>query len=332
MAAPAPSLPGIHHVTAITADAQKNIDFYCGVLGLRLVKLTVNFDDPSSYHLYYGDDLGRPGTVLTFFAWPGANRGTTGPPQVTATSFAVPRNSLHFWKDRLTQNGVTPGPPAARFGHDVLGFSDPDGMGLEFVAIDDPVGHAWAAGPAPVEHAIRGFHGVTLSEEGYENTASLLTEVMGFESLGSDGERFRFRAGAGAVWGRARVAFASIVDLVCTPDARRGRLGAGVVHHVAYRTPDDAQQQAWRGELARLKYNVSPVMDRNYFHSIYFREPGGVLFEIATENPGFTADEPAGELGTVLQLPRQLEPLRGEIVRAVPPVRLPTGGQIGRAR
>ncbi|MDB5299673.1 MAG: mhqO, partial [Phycisphaerales bacterium] len=245
------NVTGIHHVTAITADAQKNIDFYCGVLGLRLVKLTVNFADPSSYHLYYGDELGRPGTILTFFAWPGAPRGIIGPPQVAATSFAVPQNALDFWRERLAQKGMTPDPAVTRFGEALLSFTDPDGMRLEIVAAGNPDGRAWAAGPVPVEHAIRGFHGITLSEEGYENTASLLTEVMGFKAEGNDNNRFRFRAGAGE-------GLASVVDVLCAPDAPRGGLGAGTVHHVAYRTSDDPQQLAWRKDLVRLKFNVSP--------------------------------------------------------------------------
>jgi glyoxalase family protein len=320
-----PSLPGIHHVTAITADAQKNIDFYCGVLGLRLVKLTVNFDDPSSYHLYYGDELGRPGTILTFFAWPGASRGIMGPPQVSATSFAVPQNALDFWRGRLTQRGVTLNPTVTRFGEELLGFTDPDGMRLEIVATDNPAGHAWASGPVPVERAVRGFHGITICEEGYENTASLLTDVMGFKAQGNESGRFRFRAGTGE-------GLASTVDLICTPDAPRGGMGAGAVHHVAYRTSDDPRQQSWRKELVRLKFNVSPIMDRTYFHSIYFREPGGVLFEIATEDPGFTVDEEAEQLGTKLKLPPQLEQHRLEIERIVPPVRLPAGGVVGQVR
>jgi len=311
-----PPLPGIHHVTAITADAQKNIDFYCGVLGLRLVKLTVNFDDPTSYHLYYGDELGKPGTILTFFAWPGAYRGTIGPPQVAATSFAVPRNALEFWSERLKEKSVTLNPRSTRFGEKLLSFADPDGMQIEIVATENPGGHPWTAGPIPIEHAIQGFHGITIFEEGYESTANLLTQVMGFKAEGNEESRFRFRASAGD-------GFAATVDLLCTPDAPRGGMGAGTVHHVAYRTSDDAQQENWRKELVRLRFNVSPVMDRNYFHSIYFREPGGVLFEIATDNPGFTADEPAEQLGTKLMLPPQLEPHRAEIEKAVMPVRLP---------
>ncbi|MGD0539993.1 MAG: ring-cleaving dioxygenase [Tepidisphaeraceae bacterium] len=309
------SILGIHHVTAITADAQKNIDFYCGVLGLRLVKLTVNFDDPGSYHLYYGDELGRPGTIMTFFAWPGAHRGRIGPPQLTATAFAVPSSALDYWSRRLGEKGVET-QAADRFGERALGFADPDGMPLEIVGSPKPNGQPWASGPIPAEQAIRGFHGITVSEEGYENTAKLLTDVMGFKAGGSEQNRFRYRAAAGD-------GFASTVDLLCVPDGRHGAMGAGVVHHVAFRTKDDAQQLAWHEELAAKGFNVSPVMDRVYFHSIYYREPGGVLFEIATDHPGFTVDEPADKLGHKLMLPPWLEPHRAEIERVVPPVRLP---------
>lgn len=316
MAAVQHSIDGLHHVTAITADPQKNIDFYCSVLGLRLVKLTVNFDDPGSYHLYYGDELGRPGTIMTFFAWPGAYRGRIGPPQVTVTSFAVPVASMSYWSQRLREASIEAQPGIDRFGEPVLGFSDPDGMRLELIGVQHPLGNPWAAGPVPIDHVIRGFHGVTLSEKGYEKTARLLTEVMGFKAAGSEENRFRYRAASGD-------GFSSVVDLLCVPDARHGQLGAGVVHHVAFRTKDDPQQAAWRSEIANRGFNVSPVMDRAYFHSIYYREPGGVLFEIATENPGFTADEPPERLGSRLMLPRHLEPFRSEIERAVPPLNLP---------
>ena len=319
MTNPEKTIPGLHHVTAITADAQKNIDFYCGVLGLRLVKLTVNFDDPGSYHLYYGDELGRPGTIMTFFAWAGAYRGRIGPPQVTVTAFAVPLGAIDYWSKRLKEKGVELKAGVDRFGERVLGFSDPDGMQLEIISaaeVVEPKGQPWAAGPVPFEQAIRGFHGVTISEEGYENTAKLLSEVMGFRFIGSEQNRFRYRAGAGD-------GFASTVDLLCVPDAHHGGMGAGVVHHVAFRTKDDAQQKAWHKEIAGKGFNISPVMDRTYFHSIYYREPGGVLFEIATSNPGFTVDEPAEQLGTKLMLPPWLERDRAAIERAVPPVRLP---------
>lgn len=320
MTTPEKTLPGLHHVTAITADAQKNIDFYCGVLGLRLVKLTVNFDDPGSYHLYYGDELGRPGTIMTFFAWAGAYRGRIGPPQVTTTAFAVPMGAIDYWTKRLKEKGVEIQAVVDRFGERVLGFVDPDGMRLEIVSaaeVVEPKGQPWADGPVPIEQAIRGFHSVTISEEGYENTAKLLAEVMGFKSIGNEQNRFRYRAGSGD-------GFASTVDLLCVPDAHHGDMGAGVVHHVAFRTQDDALQKAWHKEIANKGFNISPVMDRTYFHSIYYREPGGVLFEIATNNPGFTFDETAEKLGTKLMLPPWLEQDRKAIERAVPPVRLPS--------
>lgn len=306
-------IPGIHHVTAITADAQKNVDFYCGVLGLRLVKLTVNFDDPSSYHLYYGDELGRPGTIMTFFAWPGAYRGRVGPPQVTVTSFAIPSASLSYWSDRLKDHGVIES--ADRFGERALTFTDPDGMLLEVVAQPSPQGQRWRGGPVPAEHAIRGFYGVTISEEGYEKTAKVLTDVLGFNLAGSERNRFRYHAGGGE-------GFAGTIDLLCVPDARHGSMGAGVVHHVAFRTPDDPQQEQWQQKIAGVGLNVSPVMDRTYFHSIYYREPGGVLFEIATDSPGFTFDEPAETLGRKLMLPPWLQAQREAIEQAVPPLRL----------
>lgn len=310
-----PTLGGIHHVTAITANAQKNLDFYCGVLGLRLVKLTVNFDDPRSYHLYYGDELGRPGSVITFFVWPDAPRGRVGPPQVSATAFAVPTGTLEYWSERLNLHGVAQETVYSRFGEEVLGFEDPDGLRLELVATREGTGHPWKQGPIPVKYAIRGFHSATVAEQGYEGTATLLTEVMGFHAMSVEGPRFRYRMQKGG--------FASTIDLLCVPDMRSGQLGAGVVHHIAYRTPDDEQQVGWWERIVGLGYDISPVMDRNYFHSIYYREPGGVLFEIATEGPGFTVDEPADRLGASLKLPPQFEPVRSRIERYLPTVHLP---------
>jgi glyoxalase family protein len=234
---------------------------------------------------------------------------------VTATAFTVPAGSLDYWGSRLQPHKAA---PADRLGERAIRFFDPDGIALEVVAATDPGGEAWAAGPVPVEHAIRGFHGVTISEEGYESTAKVLTDLMGFQPAGSEGNRFRYRAGSGN-------GFASTVDLLCVPDASRGGMGAGIVHHVAFRTPDDPQQGQWRMKVAQHGSNVSPVMDRNYFHSIYYPEPGGVLFEIATDNPGFAVDEPAEQLGTKLMLPARYERYRAEIERAVPKVRLPGG-------
>lgn len=311
-----PRITGIHHITAIAGDAQRNLNFYVGTLGLRLVKLTVNFDDPFTYHLYYGDATGAPGTLLTFFPWRGVPPGRAGNGQVIRFAFAVPPSSLPYWEDRLRAVDVLFKRTEARFGDEVLSFSDPDGMGLELIATKD----LGAASPhsenaIPERAAIRGFHSATIAEDGLERTASLLTDTMGFRAAGEERNRFRFTVDQG---GATR-----IVDVLCAPDSPQARMGAGSVHHIAWRTPDDAQQAQWRAELAGLRYNVSPIMDRTYFHSIYFREPGGVLFEIATDPPGMDFDEPAGELGSSLKLPPWLEIQREEIERRLPRLVLP---------
>lgn len=312
-------IPGIHHVTAIAGQPQTNLDFYAGVLGLRLVKLTVNFDDPTTYHLYYGDGQGHPGTILTFFPWPDAVHGLVGTGQVTATSFAVPEGALDFWLSHLRKHRIEYRRELSGFGGDLLTLADPDGLPLELVstAETDP-DRAWSRGPVPPEHAIRGFHHVTLTEEGYERTAVLLTETMGFRLLESQGNRFRYTtpAGSGSKAG-------TMVDVVCTPAARPGLVALGTVHHVAWRTPTDEQQVEWRKALSANNCNVTPIIDRKYFHSIYFREPGGVLFEIATDPPGFAIDEPAEELGSRLVLPSWLEPHRAKLEEVLPQVRLP---------
>jgi glyoxalase family protein len=307
------SINGIHHVTAIAGDAQGNVDFYAGVLGLRLVKRTVNFDDPLTYHLYYGTELGAPGTILTFFAWPNAYRGRVGSGQVNATALSVPRGSLGWWQERFKGRHVTYDLPVKRFGEEVLPFQDTDGMQLELVAVDDER-PAWKGGGVPEEHAIRGVHGVTAHEEGYQMTAELLTETMLFTEVGQEGNRFRYRA-AGQGHG--------MIDVLCTPDGPRARGGAGAVHHIAWRVPDDSDQLAWRKTLVSAGMNVSPVLDRQYFHSIYYREPGGVLFEIATDAPGFATDEPKEELGRTLKLPPWLEGAREQIAAGLPPITLP---------
>lgn len=312
--------PGIHHVTAIAGSPQVNIDFYAGVLGLRLVKLTVNFDDPGAYHLYYGDEIGHPGTILTFFSWPGARRGRRGTGQVGATSFAVPPESMDFWKDRLRGAGVHLAKPLEeperRFGDPVLAFLDPDGLFVEMVAHEPAEGWPyWQAGPVPATHAIRGFHSVTLEEEGFVRTQELLKDTLGFEQVGQEGQVCRFRAGGDGP--------GSLVDIRVAPSMQPGVVAVGTVHHVAWRTEDNASQQTLQHDLAGLGYNVTQILDRQYFHSVYFREPGGVLFEIATDPPGFTADESVEELGTHLKLPPWLEPERAAIEQVLPPVRLP---------
>ncbi len=314
---------GIHHVTAIASDPQRNLDFYTGVLGLRLVKLTVNFDDPSTYHLYYGNTGGDPGTLLTFFAWPGANPGRRGTGQAGVTAFAIRPTSLGYWMERLMRYGVhfvgsTPG-PIERFDERVIAFSDPDGLLLELVAHPGAEARpSWEGGPVPAEHALRGFHAVTLFEEGYDRTDQLLTGTLGFRSLQQEGALYRYTVGDGGP--------GSLIDIRVAPDFWRGVVGVGTVHHVAWRVPDDPAQQTLRQELDTLGYNVTPVIDRQYFHSIYFREPGGILFEIATDPPGFTIDEPLAELGTHLMLPPWLAPERSQIEQVLPPLRLPAPG------
>jgi len=311
---------GIHHITAIAGEPDRNIDFYTRLLGLRLVKITVNFDDPASYHLYYGDGNGSPGTILTFFTWPGARGGRHGNSQVTQTAFAIPKGSGPFWRERLQAGGAQFAGTTERFGEMLVSFADPDGLRLELIESDraDPTCQ-WSGGGLPADAAICGFHSATISETGYERTARLLTETMGFRLVGSEQNRFRYEIGNAQP--------ARLVDVVCAPGGVEGRVAVGTVHHIAWRTADDAQQLEWRGELSRLGYNLSPVMDRVYFHSIYYREPGGVLFEIATDPPGFTADEPSSQLGAALKLPPWFERSRAQIEASLPRLKILGGGR-----
>ena len=316
------SLPGIHHITAICSDPQRNLDFYTGLLGLRLVKKTVNFDDPTTYHLYYGDGAGSPGTIMTFFAWllPPTLRADArqGTGQITATSFLIGENSLDFWVDRLIAADAPFEGPHPRFAEQVISLFDPDGLPLELVARAGAKLRApWQAGPIPTVHAIQGFAGATLALGGYERTAALLTETMKFRELGQEGSRFRFQTGEGED--------AAMIDLHCQPEAEPGRMGIGAVHHIAWRARSEDDQLEWRDTLADAGLDVTPVLDRNYFRSVYYREPGGVLFEIATDSPGFTVDEPAEQLGTQLKLPNWLEPRRSRIEARLPALRLPAG-------
>jgi catechol 2,3-dioxygenase-like lactoylglutathione lyase family enzyme len=310
---------GIHHVTAITGDAQRNLDFYTGLLGLRLVKVTVNFDDPGSYHFYYGDGLGRPGTILTYFAWPGAPRGRQGTGQVASIALAIPQSSLGYWIERLVGRGIAHEGPVTRFNDKVLTLKDPDGLPLELVAASgaDPR-PSWDGGFVPLEHSIRGVHTVTAWEDGTNATVHLLSRPLGFRKVGQDGSTTRYALGAGES--------GALFDVRDAQGFWAGRVAAGTVHHVAWRTASDDEQLAWRKRLLEVGSVVTPVQDRQYFHSIYFREPGGVLFEIATDPPGFTADEPADRLGTTLKLPPWLEPQRAMIEHVRPPVRLPGVG------
>jgi glyoxalase family protein len=305
---PIQPIPGLHHVTAIASDPQRNLDFYTQVLGLRFVKRTVNFDDPGTYHFYFGDDLGTPGTILTFFPWPHASRGSAGLGEVTHTAFHVPGGSLEYWERRLAALGVPAERSEPRFHEQVLTLADPDGMKLELVALNDEEAVDAVAVPprysdVPPEYAIRGFFGVTMLEMAIEETAQTLA-VMGFYKVAEEGNRVRFAAPG--------TALGNHIDVVVNARANYGRTGAGSVHHIAFRAADDAAQLAWRAEIGK-HIPATAVLDRDYFHSIYFREPGGVLFEIATDNPGFAVDEPVASLGEALCLPPWLEPRREEL-------------------
>jgi glyoxalase family protein len=314
---------GVHHVTAVASDPQRNVDFYLTVLGLRLVKQTVNFDAPDTYHLYYGDEAGTPGTILTFFPWPGAPRGRQGTGQAVATAFSVPPESIGWWRDHLERAGVDASSIERRFDEEGLVLPDPDGLLLELVAQAGDQREPWDHGPLPAEHAIRGFHSVAFCEGTDEPTAEMLTGTLGFRSLGEAGDRVRFAVNDGEP--------GQIVDVLRRPNAPSGLVAAGTVHHVAWRAPDDATQQAWREEIVDTGVNVTPVIDRQYFHSIYFREPGGVLLEIATDPPGFGIDEPLLELGRRLRLPPWLEPSRADIERALPPLKVPDANWPGQS-
>ncbi|CAA9420802.1 MAG: Glyoxalase family protein [uncultured Rubrobacteraceae bacterium] len=305
---------GIHHVTAIGGGPQRNVDFYAGTLGTRLVKKTVNFDDPGTYHLYYGDGGGTPGTIMTFFPWEDAQGGRIGSGQVITTAYSIPATSLGYWTERLVEHGVRFEKPRDRFGDTVLAFEDPDGLRLEIVASDDRrVGYA--SGPVPAEHSIRGFHHAALAVGAADRTTQLMTDHLGFRRVDGAENRTRLAAGDGTP--------GNLVDVMDASGFPRGTTGVGTVHHIAFRVRNEEAQLAMREEVAGLGYDVTPVLDRSYFRSIYFREPGGVLFEIATDPPGFAADEDAEHLGETLKLPPWLEERRGEIEEVLTPLRVP---------
>jgi len=311
----APAIVGIHHVTAIASDPQQNLDFYTEILGLRLVKLTVNFDDPGTYHFYFGNNEGAPGSILTFFPWPGARRGSVGVSQVSATSFAVPADALSWWESRLADMRVPAESVGTRFGEPVLRLVDPDGLPLELVGTEEAQpALGWRGGPIDTGRSIGGFHSATLMLRENAGTVALLAS-MGFEEVASEGPRRRYRTADGGA--------GSTVDLLVQADAGAGRGGAGTVHHIAWRARDDDAQAAWRSALVGRGFGVTPVMDRTYFHSIYFWEPGGVLFEIATDPPGFTLDESPAHLGEQLQLPDWIGARRAEFEPRLPALTLP---------
>src|SRR5664279_335107 len=293
-----PKIKGIHHITAIAGNAKRNYDFYTGVLGLRFVKKTVNFDDPHTYHFYFGDELGSPGTILTFFPWEGITTGRRGTGMATEIGYSVPEGSLHFWIKRFEEFNVTYNKVAEKFGEKYLTFLDPDGLKLELTEpIVKDTRKPWVTGALDENTATRGFHNITLTLTSIGETADILTNIFGYKLQEQKINRYRFVTEA--------VKTAAIIDLVEVPGEHRGNVAGGTVHHVAFRVEDDATEKIYREKLLSAGLNPTTVIDRNYFHSVYFREPGGVLFEIATENPGFTIDEPVGELGNNLKLPQQ---------------------------
>jgi len=306
-------MSGIHHVTAISGKATRNLDFFTHVLGLRFVKKTVNFDDPGTYHLYYGDSEGRPGTILTFFAWEDATPGRAGVGLTQETAFRVPASSIGYWTHRFVEKGVTHEALERRFGEPVLPFKDPDGLMLALVgAAGAETEPAWHTSDIPAEHAIRGFHGATLLLEEASPTSSVLTDVLGFNEDGKDGPLIRFRASE---------AIGGYVYIRPAKEFLAGRLGRGSVHHIAFRAADDTRQAEMAQKLV-TNHGLRPTqqIDRQYFRSVYFHEPGGILFEIATDRPGFAVDEALDSLGRDLKLPQFLESRRKEIEAVLPPL------------
>jgi glyoxalase family protein len=304
-------ITGLHHVTALADDAQKNIDFYAGILGMRIVKKTINFDVPEVYHLYYGNEQAAPGSIMTSFPYQGIMRGRKGKGQVTVTSFSVPANSLPYWQERLKRFGVLHNAPAQRFDEEFIYMEDHDGLGIELVASNKDKRPAWQTGPAAAEHSIRGFWGVTLAENSLDKTATLLQEYMDHTLIAEKGNRYRFAANNEP---------GAFVDIDISPSTPQGLQGGGTVHHVAFATANDDTQLQVQEKLNSKGYQVTQVMDRQYFHSIYFREPGGVLFEVATNPPGFAVDEDHDKLGTALKLPEWQETNREKIEKGLQPV------------
>jgi glyoxalase family protein len=307
---------GIHHVTAIAGQPARNLAFYTRTLGLRFVKRTVNFDDPGTYHFYFGDEVGHPGTILTFFPWQHAAPWRGGIGLTQTTTFRVPAGSIGYWAHRFVDKGVVHEPPIRRFGEPVLAFTDPDGMSLALVGVaGGEAESAWSNGEIAAEHAIRGFHGVTLMLERAAPTEAVLTDVLGFDPVGREGAIQRYRANDG---------IGGAVDINEVGGFLPGRMGRGAVHHVAFRAADDAEQAEMARKLVE-SHRIDPTeqKDRQYFRSIYFFEPGGVLFEIATDVPGFTVDESRATLGGELKLPPFLEPRRRELEAVLPPLEVP---------
>ena len=298
---------GLHHITAIAGDAKRNFDFYSKILGLRFIKKTVNFDDPGTYHFYFGDEVGSAGTILTFFPWgEGIQQGRKGSGMATEIGYSVPKGSLDFWQKRFEQYNVIYNKPAEKFGEKYLTFLDPDGLKLEL--IESKTGDnrkGWETDEVKADVATKGFHNITLTLNDIKPTAAILTEIFGYKLIDQDVNRYRYATDA--------VENAAIVDLVELADEKRGLNANGTVHHVAFRVKNDEILMHFREKIEAYGLSITPQIDRQYFHSLYFREPGGVLFEIATDNPGFTVDESLAELGQNLKLPAQYESQRASI-------------------
>lgn len=305
-------ITGIHHITALAGSAQKNLDFYAGILGLRLVKKTVNFDAPEIYHFYYGDKVGSPGSILTFFPYNNIMKGRHGKGMLNTTAFSVPVNSLDYWHKRFKKFNVAFKQPQQRFDDEAfIYFEDADGLGLELVFNDKDKREGFTYGHIPLEHSVKGFYSAEIWEEGYERTAAILTEQLDHKLVAEKGNRFRFAATDTP---------GNYVDVVCAPDSLKGLSGGGTVHHIAFATANKKTQDEVHVRIAQRMLNPTPILDRQYFTSIYFREPGGVLFEVATEEPGFTIDEGKDHLGEALKLPEWYEPHRSVIEQAIVPV------------
>lgn len=303
-------LLGLHHITAIAGDAQRNYDFYTKVLGLRLVKKTVNFDDPQTYHFYFGDEVGTPGTILTFFPWANVRQGKNGAGMATEIGYSVPKGSLDFWKAHFEKHSI-PYDIRERFGEKQITFQDPDGLWLSLIEAkqkDERVGFETAEIKADV--AIKGFHSVTLTLNNIKATAAILIEVFGYKQIEQEGNLYRYQTNV--------IENAAIVDLLEMPQAQRGLNAAGTNHHVAFRVKDEETLMAFREKIVARGLNITEKINRDYFFSLYFREPGGVLFEIATDNPGFATDETVENLGSSLQLPDQYKPMRDQIEKVLP--------------
>ncbi|MEO8532941.1 MAG: ring-cleaving dioxygenase [Flavobacterium sp.] len=298
---------GLHHITAIAGDAKRNFNFYSNILGLRFIKKTVNFDDPGTYHFYFGDEVGSAGTILTFFPWgEGIQQGRKGSGMATEIGYSVPKGSLDFWQQRFDKYNVIYNKPAEKFGEKYLTFLDPDGLKLELIeSKTEDSRKAWETEEVKADVATKGFHNITLTLNNIKATAAILTDIFGYKLIDQDVNRYRYATDA--------VENAAIVDLVELAEEKRGHVANGSVHHVAFRVQNDEILMHFREKIEAYGLSITPQIDRQYFHSLYFREPGGVLFEIATENPGFTVDEKLEELGLNLKLPAQYESDRAAI-------------------